>query len=222
MLAASEILRRARTGNLAARFRAALSVERGSLAARVDARVGKSRMQIPEFPVALETGHRRQGICKLARRMEPKPTILLVEDNDEDAFLLRRAFRQHNVDCALQVAEDGEAAIDYLAGNGKFADRAVFPVPALMLLDLKLPYVHGFEVLAWLAAQARSQQVRTIILTSSGEDCDRERAEQFGVQWYFVKPPTAELVATVLKELETIGSDAAAVPRTANAAHADR
>jgi CheY-like chemotaxis protein len=134
--------------------------------------------------------------------MDPKPTILLVEDNDEDAFLLQRALRLNKIDCILHVAEDGEAAIDYLSGNGKYADRAQFAVPTLMLLDLKLPYVHGFEVLAWMTAQPAAQQVRTIILTSSGEDRDRDKAAQFGVQSYFVKPPNADLVAAVTKALE--------------------
>jgi CheY-like chemotaxis protein len=133
--------------------------------------------------------------------MEAKPTILLVEDNPEDAFLLRRALRMHQIDCNLQHAEDGEAAIDYLAGNGQYADRTQHPVPVLMLLDLKLPYVHGFEVLAWLATQPATS-MRTIILTSSGEDFDREKAEAFGIQSYFLKPPSAELIAAVVKVLE--------------------
>jgi CheY-like chemotaxis protein len=141
--------------------------------------------------------------------MDPKPTILLVEDNEEDAFLLQRAFRIHKIECALQFAEDGEAAIDYLAGNGKFADRAQHPIPTLMLLDLKLPYVNGFEVLTWLAAQPPGQQVRTIILTSSGEDRDRDRAEEFGVHSYFTKPPSSELIAAVAKVLEASCSPAA-------------
>lgn len=141
--------------------------------------------------------------------MELKPTILLVEDNEEDAFLLQRALRRHNVDCLLQIAPDGEVAIDYLAGNGKYADRAQFPWPALMLLDLKLPCVHGFDVLTWLTAQPPAQRVRTIVLTSSGEDRDRERAEQFGIESYFEKPPGAEVIASVLKALEPSCSPAA-------------
>jgi len=134
--------------------------------------------------------------------MDPKPTILLVEDNEEDAFLLQRALRRGNVECSLQFAVDGEAAIDYLSGRGPYADRAQHPIPALMLLDLKLPYVNGFEVLEWIATQPEWQNLRTIILTSSGEDRDCERAQKFGIQSYHLKPPTPELVAAVVKALE--------------------
>lgn len=141
--------------------------------------------------------------------MDPKPTILLVEDNEEDAFLLQRALRRAGVDCSLQFAVDGEAAIDYLSGNGKYADRAQHPLPVLMLLDLKLPYVTGFEVAEWLATRPELQALRTIILTSSGEERDRDRAAALGIQSYFVKPPTPELVATVAKALEASCSPAA-------------
>jgi CheY-like chemotaxis protein len=141
---------------------------------------------------------------------ESKPTILLVEDNEEDAFLLRRALRRETIDCAVQVAEDGQEAIEYLGGTGKYADRTQHPFPSLVLLDLKLPYVHGFEVLAWVATQPACKDLRIIILTSSGEDRDREKAEQFGIRMYFTKPPTTELVTAVKKVLQEvcIGSEA--------------
>jgi CheY-like chemotaxis protein len=137
---------------------------------------------------------------------EPKPTILLVEDNAEDAFLLRRALRLEKVECGLQVAEDGQEAIEYLGGTGKYADRATYPFPNLVLLDLKLPYVHGFEVLAWVATQPACKDLKIIILTSSGEDRDREKAAQFGITTYFTKPPTKDLVAAVTKTLQEICS----------------
>src|SRR5690242_16961152 len=103
---------------------------------------------------------------------EAKSTVLLVEDNEEDAFLLRRALRRENIDCSLQLHEDGQQAIEYLGGTGKYADRATYPFPSLVLLDLKLPYVHGFEVLAWLKSQPACKDLRVIILTSSGEERD--------------------------------------------------
>jgi CheY-like chemotaxis protein len=139
---------------------------------------------------------------------EPKPTILLVEDNEEDAFLLRRALRLANVECSLQVAEDGQQATEYLGGTGKYADRVAHPFPSLVLLDLKLPYVHGFEVLGWMSTQMACKDLRVIILTSSGEDSDRARAEQFGIRSYFTKPPTRDLVAAVVKALNEVGAPA--------------
>lgn len=136
--------------------------------------------------------------------IEQKPTILLVEDNEEDAFLLRRALRLEKVECTLHVAEDGQEAIEYLDGTGKYADRGNYPFPHLVLLDLKLPYVHGFEVLAWVATQPACKDLKIIILTSSGEERDREKARQFGIKTYFIKPPTKELVATVVKTLQEV------------------
>lgn len=134
--------------------------------------------------------------------IEPKPTLLLVEDNEEDAFLLRRALRRENFECTLHVAEDGQEAIEYLDAAGKYSDRTKYPFPHLVLLDLKLPYVHGFEVLAWVATQPACKDLKIIILTSSGEERDREKAGQFGIKAYFTKPPTKELVAAVMKSLQ--------------------
>ena len=134
--------------------------------------------------------------------MDIKPTILLVEDNEEDAFIAQRALRLAKIECSVQIAEHGEAAIDYLAGRGKYADRMLHPIPVLMLLDLKMPYLNGFEVLAWIATQPELRSMRTIILTSSGEERDRDRAEQFGIKLYFLKPPTPQLMVTIAKELE--------------------
>lgn len=139
---------------------------------------------------------------------ESKPAILLVEDNDEDVFLLRRALRKNDVDCVLQTAEDGESAIEYLSGAGKYADRTLHPFPSLVLLDLKLPYVNGFEVLAWIATQPSCRDLRIIVLTSSGEEPDRAKAAQFGIREYFLKPPTSELVAKVVKTLQEIDARA--------------
>lgn len=133
---------------------------------------------------------------------DPKPTILLVEDNDEDALLLRRALRLAKIECSLQVAQDGQEAIEYLGGTGKYGVRAQYPWPSLVLLDLKLPYVHGFEVLAWVATQPACQDLRIIILTSSGEERDRAKAVQFGIQTYFTKPPNKDLVELVGKTLQ--------------------
>ena len=137
---------------------------------------------------------------------ESKPAILLVEDNDEDVFLFRRALRKEHLDCAVQTAENGEIAIEYLGGVGKYADRTLHPFPSLVLLDLKLPYVNGFEVLTWIATQPSCRDLRIIVLTSSGEEPDRAKAAQFGIREYFLKPPTSELVAEVVKTLQEINA----------------
>lgn len=167
-------------------------------------------MRTPEVESPLQTGLPSAPARNLTRQgmTSPEPTILLVEDNDEDAFLLRRALRLEKISCQLHVAQDGQEAIEYLDGVGPYADRAKFPFPNLVLLDLKLPYVHGFEVLAWTATQPACKDLRIIILTSSGEERDRDKADQFGIKSYFIKPPTKELTAAVAKALQEIHASA--------------
>jgi len=103
------------------------------------------------------------------------------------------------VDFPLQIATDGEQALDYLRGEGVFSDRAEHPLPALVFLDLKLPYVHGFEVLAWIRAQPALATLPVLVLTSSPEVRDRERALALGAKDYLVKPPTKEMILSAMK-----------------------
>jgi CheY-like chemotaxis protein len=117
-------------------------------------------------------------------------TILLVEDNNDDVMLLRRAFQRAAVANPLHTVGDGEAAMHYLAGEGAWADRRQYPLPALLLLDLKLPRYSGFEVLAWLQTQPGLSRLITIILTSSPQTADIIRAYDLGANSYLVKPGT--------------------------------
>src|SRR3954452_4404495 len=98
-------------------------------------------------------------------------TILQVEDDPNDVFLFDRAMKKVELANPIQVVTDGQEAIDYLSGVGKFADREQYPLPAVVLLDLKLPYVMGFEVLKWIREQPNMPLV-VIILTGSAEDRD--------------------------------------------------
>jgi CheY-like chemotaxis protein len=98
-------------------------------------------------------------------------TILQIEDDVNDVFFLRRAMDKAGVDAAIQVATDGREAIAYLRGTGKFANRAQYPFPCLILLDLKLPYVMGLAVLKWIRKQPWSS-LPVIMLTASAEDVD--------------------------------------------------
>jgi len=83
-------------------------------------------------------------------------TILLVDDDANDVFLLRHAMKKAGLTNPMQVVSDGQEAIDYLKGVGKFADRETFPLPILLLMDLKLPYVMGLDVLRWIGTQPRT------------------------------------------------------------------
>jgi CheY-like chemotaxis protein len=125
-------------------------------------------------------------------------TILLVEDNEDDVTLLRRAFQRAAVANPLHAVGDGEAARQYLAGEGAYVDRRQHPLPALMLLDLKLPRRSGFEVLAWLRTHPGLKRLVTVILTSSPQTADIARAYDLGANSYLVKPGTpSDLFAMV-------------------------
>ena len=116
-------------------------------------------------------------------------TILLVEDSADDVFFLQRALKKAQIENPLQVVVDGQQALDYLGGVGNYSNRKEFPLPCLLLLDLKLPRVNGFEVLGWIRQQASLSSLPVVILTSSGEERDRKRAAELGAKAYMVKPP---------------------------------
>jgi CheY-like chemotaxis protein len=118
----------------------------------------------------------------------PRKPILLVEDNETDVLLLERAFRKVSAPAPLQVVRDGLEAVTYLAGQGAFADRASFPLPEFVLLDLKLPKRSGFEVLEWMRRDSRLRDLPVIVLTSSTETGDVIRAYELGALAYLVKP----------------------------------
>ena len=126
---------------------------------------------------------------------QTRRTILLVEDNEHDVFLLRRALVKARVDCWLQVVVDGQDALDYLAGASAYADRARFPMPILVFLDLTLPRVHGLDVLAWARLQPELVGLSFVILSSSEAAHDRRRAAALGARAYLVKPASAETIA---------------------------
>ena len=115
-------------------------------------------------------------------------TILLVEDEENDVVFMEMALGKAGLTSAFQVAEDGEEAINYLSGEGEFADRTRFPLPALIFLDLKLPRVMGMEVLKWIRDQPALDTMVVIILTSSQQRSDIQKACALGANSYLVKP----------------------------------
>ena len=117
-----------------------------------------------------------------------EPTVLIVEDNPTDVMLIRRAFSKANVGNPLHIVRDGDEAVQYLSGEGAFADRAAHPLPAVMLLDLKLPRRSGLEVLQWVRAQSPLRRLPVVVLTSSNQNQDVNRAYDLGANSYLVKP----------------------------------
>ena len=128
-----------------------------------------------------------------------KRAILLVEDNEDDVFLMKRALQGARVVNPLQVVEDGQQAVDYLAGAGQFADRETYPLPAVVFLDLKLPYISGHDVLAWIRRQKEFGSLVVIVLTSSNEASDLSRCYALGANSYLVKPPTPDQLEDLAK-----------------------
>jgi CheY-like chemotaxis protein len=128
-------------------------------------------------------------------------TILQVEDDPNDVFLLQHAMKKMGVTNPLQVASDGQQAIDYLQGAGKFADRERFPFPCLVLLDLKLPYVMGLEVLRWIRQQPGAA-LPVVMLTASGEDADIAAAYRLGANAFLSKPSEASKLEEMVKAIK--------------------
>lgn len=127
--------------------------------------------------------------------------ILLVEDSPQDAELtIRSLTRKHLANCVV-LAEDGEEALDYLFGRGKFANRDPAALPKVVLLDLKLPKVSGLEVLRALKENERTRRVPVVILTSSAEDPDIKAAYELGVNSYVVKPVEFDAFAEAVSSL---------------------
>jgi CheY-like chemotaxis protein len=144
-------------------------------------------------------------------------TILLVEDNPDDVLLIKRAFKKAGLAHSLQIASHGEAAVDYLAGAGPYADRDKHPFPVLMLLDLQLPRRSGHEVLAWLREQEGLRRLPVVVLTSSREPNDINRAYDLGANSYLVKPVSFDTLLDMVQVLERYWLALAERPEAARA-----
>lgn len=129
-------------------------------------------------------------------------TVLLVEDNNTDVFIMQRAWKKAEVQNPLRVITDGRQAVEYLSGKGEFGDRAKNPIPCLILLDIKLPFISGFEVVKWLRAYEACCTVPVVFLTSSTAEMDIYRAYKLGGNAYLIKPPTPEKLAQMLHDLK--------------------
>jgi CheY-like chemotaxis protein len=127
-------------------------------------------------------------------------TILQVEDDPNDVFLFQHAMKKAGVMNPVQVATDGQQAIDYLQGAGKFADRAKYPFPCLVLLDLKLPYVMGLDVLKWIRQQP-GPALTVLMLTASGEESDILSAYRLGANGFLTKPSEAAKLHDMVKAI---------------------
>jgi|GEM_PF-925647 len=137
--------------------------------------------------------------CLLNCVMMTDELIVLVEDNEDDIFFMRRALKGAGITAPVRVLTDGQQASDFLTSAGT-GGAGNLPAPGLVFLDLKLPYCTGFEVLEAMRRQGTLENTQVVILTSSPEERDRRRARELGAAAYLVKPPTPAM----LKELFTV------------------
>ena|SRR5688500_8379691 len=128
-------------------------------------------------------------------------TILQVEDDPNDVLFLKKAMKKAGVANPIQVASDGQEAIDYLQGAGRFADRGEYPFPCLVLLDLKLPYVMGLEVLKWIRKQPGTV-LPVIMLSASAEEADIVASYHLGANGFLSKPSEANKLDDIVKAIK--------------------
>jgi CheY-like chemotaxis protein len=141
------------------------------------------------------------------RAMSDKQYILLAEDDPNDVILIERAFNKAGLERVLRVVRDGEEAVNYLSGHDSYADRAQFPMPYLMLLDLKMPGMDGFEVLEWVRSHPTLKRLLVVVLTSSSLQTDVDRAYELGANSYLVKPLDPTSMVNTIQRFEAYWSE---------------
>src|ERR1700749_2824751 len=115
--------------------------------------------------------------------------VLAAEDNPDDAFILQLMLSKAALPHSLHIVEDGQQIIDWLSGKGSYSDRAKFPLPDCVFLDIKMPVKTGFEALEWIRSQKAFRQLPAVILISSDDPKDKKRACELGATSFFVKSP---------------------------------
>jgi len=139
------------------------------------------------------------------------PCVLLVEDSPDDIFFFKRALEKMGIDAALQIADDGAKAIEYLSTGATM-------VPDIMFLDLKMPNVNGFEVLEWLETQNFKTRIRVVVLTSSEEPREMHAAYGLGAAAFITKPVSSERLRQEIESAQT--DQASRTSRALDASHA--
>jgi CheY-like chemotaxis protein len=137
-----------------------------------------------------------------AKAVTDLDTILLVEDTPDDLELLKYAFGKAGITNPLMSVRDGDEAISFIGGNGAYTNRAQYPLPSLVLLDLKLPKRSGFEVLRFIRAQDETKHIPVVVLTSSNQREDVGRSYELGANSYLVKPVRRDGLLEMVKAID--------------------
>jgi CheY-like chemotaxis protein len=135
--------------------------------------------------------------------MPKSSVIMLVDDSPDDMELMRIAFKKAGIRNPIAELHSGEQAIAYLTGEDKYADRRHFPLPCLIITDLKMPGVDGFELLKWLMEQPAFEPVPKIVLTASAHEEDKKRARELGCAAYLTKPNQLAGLVNLVNEMNT-------------------
>jgi CheY-like chemotaxis protein len=146
--------------------------------------------------------------------MSANEFILLVDDDENDVLLLQRAFRKAGLHDWLRVVTEGQEAINYLSGQGQYSDREKFPLPFLLLLDLKMPGTDGFEVLRWARGESDLKRLLIVVLTSSNLQSDVDRAYELGANSYLVKPVEFDEMVHMVQRFQAYWAEINRTPTT--------
>ncbi len=130
-----------------------------------------------------------------------KKPILLAEDDPNDQWLMGYAWKTIQGELPLQTVHNGAQVIEYLDGKGEFSDRARFPLPGMLLLDLRMPVMGGFEVLEWLRSRPEFREIPVIILSASRQRDDVRRAYCLGANSYLVKPSDLDELVDMMRDV---------------------
>src|SRR5688500_12981672 len=134
-----------------------------------------------------------------------RPVILLVDDNPHDVVLIRLAFRKVGIIDTIQLVKDGNEAMRYVKGEGAYADRHHYPMPTLILLDLKMPQANGFDVLEMIRQTPALNQVTIVVMSGSKDDGDISKAYELGANSYLVKPTRFEDLVKMMETIKDVG-----------------
>lgn len=150
--------------------------------------------------------------------MDSIAPLIVVEDEESDALLLQLALEEAQVPNRLIVLQDGQELISYLAGEGHYCDRAQFPLPSLLLLDLKMPRIDGFTVLSWLANRSDLRHIPAVVFSASTSEADMKKALALGATDYLTKPSQFKVLVQIVRTMQErwLGSPSGVQPsRTA-------
>ena len=149
-------------------------------------------------------------------------TILIADDDENDIFFAKRAFSDINVHCTFQILKNGQEVVDYLDGANEYADRQKYPLPMLILMDLQMPIMDGFQVLAWLRSREGIKVIPTIIFSSSDQPTEITRAYELGANSFMTKSVTYDGLLIKLQTLSQYWLEHCKHPQVADACGSNR